>query len=76
VSPVVAAARVTVPVLLIHGAMDRDTRPDHSRRVFAAMRGSKRLILVEGARHNESLRGADIWREIEQWVLTLSDPQS
>jgi pimeloyl-ACP methyl ester carboxylesterase len=74
VSPVVAAARVTVPVLLIHGALDRDTRPDHSRRVLAALRGPKRLILVEGARHNESLRGADIWREIEQWVTTLSDP--
>jgi len=26
------------------------------------------LILVPGARHNESLRGSAVWTEIEQWL--------
>ncbi len=67
VSPVAAAAAITNPVLLIHGADDTDTRPDHSRRVLAALAGPKRLILVPGARHNESLRD-DVWGEIERWL--------
>ena len=41
--------------------------PDHSQRVLAALTGPKRLILVPGAGHNESLRG-DVWAEIERWL--------
>lgn len=67
VSPVAAAARISVPVLLIHGALDRDTPPEHSKRVFDALRGPKRLVLVPGAGHNKSLAG-DVWREIEAWI--------
>ena len=68
VSPVHAARAIPVPVLLIHGDNDRDTRPDHSQRVMAALSGPKRLILVDGARHNESLRGGAAWVEIEKWI--------
>jgi pimeloyl-ACP methyl ester carboxylesterase len=64
---VAAAARIHVPVMLIHGATDRHTPPDHSRRVYDALRGPKRLILVPGAGHNESLKGS-VWREIEEWL--------
>jgi pimeloyl-ACP methyl ester carboxylesterase len=67
VSPERAAADITVPVLLVHGAMDIDTRPEHSQRVFAALRGPKRLILVPNAAHNGSLRPA-VWLEIERWL--------
>jgi pimeloyl-ACP methyl ester carboxylesterase len=67
VSAVAAAARITAPVLLIHGEKDSETPPDHSRRVFAALRGPKRLLLVPGAGHNGSLR-AEIWDEIERWL--------
>jgi len=70
-SPVAAAIGITIPVLLVHGADDTDTPPDHSRRVLAALRGPKRLILVPGARHNQSLN-ADIWNEIERWVDAAS----
>ncbi len=69
VSPVVSAARITIPVLVIHGALDRDTPPDHSRRVYDALRGPKRLILVPGAGHNQSLNGA--WRDVEEWIDQL-----
>lgn len=67
VSPQQAAAKLNIPVLLIHGAADVDTRPDHSRRVFDALSGQKRLIIVPAARHNESL-GDDVWTEIERWI--------
>jgi pimeloyl-ACP methyl ester carboxylesterase len=67
VSPVRAAARIVAPVLLIHGDADVDTPPGHSRRVFAALRGRKRLHLVPGATHNNSLRG-DVWPVVEQWL--------
>ena len=56
-----------VPVLLIHGSADSDTPPEHSQRVLGALAGAKRLILVSGARHNESLRGA-AWKEVERWI--------
>ena len=68
VSPVVAATKIAVPVLVIHGDADRETPPDHSRRVFAALHGPKRLIMVPGAQHNGSLR-PEIWDQIERWVL-------
>ena len=74
VSPIRAAALITAPVLLIHGERDTATSPEHSRRVFAALRGSKRLILVPGAAHNESLR-SDVWDEVERWLdVAVSRP--
>jgi hypothetical protein len=67
VSPVRAAARITVPVLLIHGDADIDTPPSHSRRVFDQLQGPKRLILVRGAAHNGSLK-PEMWVEIEAFL--------
>jgi pimeloyl-ACP methyl ester carboxylesterase len=67
VSPARAAAGIHVPVLLIHGDADVDTPPDHSRRIYAALAGPKRLILVPGGTHNSSLR-PDVWREIDRWI--------
>ena len=73
-SAVVAATKIKISVLLVHGAADSDTPPDHSRRVLAALAGPKRLILVPGAHHNESLRAA-VWDEIERWLEdVLRDP--
>jgi pimeloyl-ACP methyl ester carboxylesterase len=74
VSPVHAAGRILAPVLLIHGADDVDTRADHSRRVYAALAGPKRLILVPGVGHNHSLSSAWVWTEIDRWIdQALSD---
>lgn len=66
-SPVEAARAIRAPVLLIHGAEDSDTPPEHSRRVFAALAGPKQLIIVPGAHHNESLRGK-VWTAIQEWM--------
>ena len=67
VSSVKAAAQIRIPVLVIHGDADTDTPPNHSRRVFDALPGPKRLILVPGAHHNESLR-EDVWAQIDHWI--------
>jgi dipeptidyl aminopeptidase/acylaminoacyl peptidase len=67
VSVVVAASRINAPVFLIHGEADTETRSDHSRRVFDALRAQKRLILVPWAGHNGSLR-AEVWDEVARWI--------
>ena len=71
VSPAVAAASLRIPVLLIHGANDADTRPEHSRRIFAALKGPKQLLLVPGAGHNQSLNSPAAWTEIERWLSAI-----
>lgn len=70
VSPVEAARHIRVPVLLVHGAADTETAPAHSVRVFDALAGPKRLILVEGAGHNRSLSGTQVWAEIDAWLAS------
>jgi hypothetical protein len=35
--------------------------------VLAALAGPSRLILVDRARHNESLR-SEVWDEVERWI--------
>jgi pimeloyl-ACP methyl ester carboxylesterase len=67
VQPQQSARRITASVLVIHGADDVETPPAHSERVYAALTGPKRLILVPGAGHNGSLR-SDIWDQIERWI--------
>lgn len=66
-SPVAAAPAIHVPVLLLHGERDRETSPDHSRRIFDALRGEKQLLIVPGAGHNQSLQPRT-WLAIEEWI--------
>lgn len=67
VSPRDAARNIRVPVLLVHGEADRETPPEHSRRIFEALAGPKELVIVPGAGHNQSLNG-DVWTRIERWI--------
>jgi alpha-beta hydrolase superfamily lysophospholipase len=67
VSPLAAAAHITVPALIIHGARDRKTQPDHSQRIFEALRAPKELILVPNRGHRRPLT-EDVWREIDAWL--------
>jgi uncharacterized protein len=71
VSPRLAAARIRVPVLVIHGEQDRETPPAHSQRIYEALAGPRRLLLVLGRDHNNVLRGDEVWKEIEAWLATL-----
>ena len=70
VSPVKAAAHITVPVLLMHGAIDRDTLPVHSRRVFEALKSPKQLVFVEGRGHNDVMTAA-VLTQIREWIEAL-----
>ena len=75
VSPVDAAKSLRIPVLLIHGADDVDTPPDHSRRILSALAGPKRLLLLPHAGHNQSLSTPGVWNDIDQWLDALDMPQ-
>lgn len=70
VSPVLAARQISVPVLLIHGENDRDTKRSHSERVFDALRAPKELLIVKGAGHNDVLTSR-VWTDIERWLTAL-----
>lgn len=70
VSAVRAASAIRVPVLLIHGAHDRDTPPVHSERVHQALAGST-LVIVPDAAHNDVLWEDAIWTQITRWILDL-----
>lgn len=74
VSPVEAARRIRVPVLLLHGSRDRETPAAHSERVFAALAGPRDLRLVAAAAHGEALGKA--WSEVEAWITKLGSSQS
>jgi pimeloyl-ACP methyl ester carboxylesterase len=65
-SPVRAARRTRVPVFVIHGADDRETSAEHSKRLFAALAGPKKLRIIEGAGHNGPL--SMVWGEVEKWI--------
>jgi pimeloyl-ACP methyl ester carboxylesterase len=70
VSPLRAASRIASPVFLIHGADDVATRPAHSERVFAALRGPKRLLIMPGVGHSQPLNGVAL-DAVEAWLLEL-----
>jgi uncharacterized protein len=67
VSPARAARRIKVPVLLLHGAVDRETSPSHSQRIFDALRGPKRLVVVPDAGHNQALSDKT-WPIVVEWL--------
>ena len=67
VSPVLAAARIEIPVLVIHGESDKETPPTHSIRVHGALHGPKELVLVPHAGHNDSING-NTWTAIDAWI--------
>ena len=68
VSPEVAARSVRVPVLVVHGEDDTETPDGHSVIVHAALAGPKKLVLVAGRGHNESLSDPAVWADIDDWI--------
>jgi hypothetical protein len=67
VSPLKAAAHLSIPVLLIHGAEDHETAPAHSERVYKALAGPKRLVLLPKTGHGVGLT-EPTWKIIDEWV--------
>ena len=72
VSPRLAAARIRVPVLLIHGERDSETRASHSRAIFAALAGPKELLIVPRAGHNDTLAHTQRWHTIDRWLAGVA----
>ena len=69
VSPEAAAARsVRAPVLFLHGERDADTSPAHTQRVYRALGGPKRMLMVEGAGHNQSLQSSAVGTRSTAWI--------
>jgi alpha-beta hydrolase superfamily lysophospholipase len=57
-------ARVQMPVLIVHGTDDRYVPSHFSQKLFDAAPEKKRLLLVEGGSHNNSLRvGSSAYRQ-------------
>ena len=55
---------VTMPVLFVHGGADRFIPARFSQALYDAARAPKRLLVVEGATHNNSMRvGSDEYRD-------------
>ncbi len=55
VAPIKDIKRVHVPILIVHGKNDSFIKSDYSQLLFDAANEPKRLILIEGAGHN------DVW---------------
>jgi uncharacterized protein len=49
-------AKVRVPVLIVHGAADRFVPVRFSEALYQAATGPKKLLLIDGATHNNSMR--------------------
>ena len=60
-------------LVVIIGLVITKRRPIIPRRIFAALPGPRRLIMVPGAGHNGSLR-SEVWPEIEHWIENAVKP--
>jgi len=67
-------AKVSMPVLVVHGENDRYVPSRFSEALFAAVHGPKKLLLVEGASHNNSMfAGESEYRDALRELFGLGD---
>lgn len=68
-------AAVDMPVLIVHGSDDNYVPSRFSERLYQAAPGKKRLLLVDGGTHNNSMRlGALEYRQAFQELFGLFEP--
>jgi alpha-beta hydrolase superfamily lysophospholipase len=67
VSAVAAAAHVTAPAILVHGAKDTETPPAHAQRIYGALAGPKQLFMVPDTGHKHVLT-PDAWQQIDAFI--------
>jgi len=66
---------VHVPVLIVHGSGDRYVPPRFSQLLYDAARDPKRLLMVEGGTHNNSMReGNAEYRAALRDLFGVGDP--
>jgi fermentation-respiration switch protein FrsA (DUF1100 family) len=68
--------RVRTPTLVIHGERDRVIPVALGRRLYDAVRGPKRLLIVEGGDHNdlEPPRPDPYWQAVDEFIDSLKTP--
>ena len=74
VDAVAAARRIEVPVLLLHGTLDRFTPLDQTERIYGALQGPRELVEVDGAGHGDVLASDQAWTAILDWFASLPGP--
>jgi uncharacterized protein len=69
-------SRLTAPLLVVAGEHDRIVPASHSRRLYEAARGPKRLVLIPGADHNDValLAGERLISEMLRFVADRVPP--
>jgi pimeloyl-ACP methyl ester carboxylesterase len=70
-------ARVAIPILVVHGTVDRDVPSYFGQQLYAAATGPKKLVLVENGGHGDSMgTGAEQYRQAlyELFGLDTSKP--
>jgi len=56
--------RIAMPVLIVHGAIDHDVPSRFGQALYAAATGRKKLLLIEGGGHSDSMgAGATQYRQ-------------
>ncbi len=66
-----AIARLSVPVLLVHGTADTGVAPYHSDRLLAAATGPKELWQYEGYGHLQIFKEEDNQRRLAEYILNM-----
>ncbi len=68
-----AAARVRVPVVVIHGEADTIVPPALGTRLANAFPQGARLVLVPDTGHNDLLGRPEVWRRIREFLAQISE---
>ncbi|HEX9291824.1 MAG TPA: alpha/beta fold hydrolase [Anaeromyxobacteraceae bacterium] len=71
VSPLQAARRVHVPVLILHGEKDEWVSPEHARRLYEALAGPKQLFIIPGSKHVPEPT-PELWSVVDRWLEDFS----
>jgi len=70
-------SEVKMPVLFVHGAADRFIPARFSQALYDAARAPKKLLLVKGASHNNSMRvGSDEYHDALRALFRLDEHPS
>jgi alpha-beta hydrolase superfamily lysophospholipase len=70
--PAELAARIGVPLAIVHGQRDRFIAVTNAAELYRAAGGPRRLFLVEGMGHAYDAAGLPAIRDAVDWVLTAT----
>jgi alpha-beta hydrolase superfamily lysophospholipase len=73
-STIVAARKLTAPLIVVHGRDDSVIPWEHARDIYEAAAGPKRLFLLDGAGHTTILSDRDDWMVDRVVELTTMSP--